>query len=110
MRARILLMTGLVGWGLVTPLPLAAQAECAPGIRFYPEGAFRSCTLTANQRVGLPDGGRVYCRHGEVIEFYRDGALRACTLNQELSLQGRLCPEGSDIRLTPSGQLEHCSD
>jgi hypothetical protein len=110
MRARILPMVLLVGCGFVTPMRLAAQAECAPGIEFYPAGPFRSCTLTANQRVGLPDGGRVYCRHGETIEFYPDGALRACTLDQGLSLQGQSCPQGSDIRLTPVGQLEHCSD
>ena len=93
----------------LVPLRAASQAECAPGIEFYEDGRFRACTLTANQRVGLPTGVWIHCRHGGTLELFPDGSLKRCTLDRPLALQGQRCDAGREIRMTPAAQMESCS-
>jgi hypothetical protein len=92
---------------LVSP-QASSQAECAAGIEFYEDGRFRSCLLTANQRIASPDGVRIHCRHGQRLELHPDGSLKRCTLDRPAELPGRYCEAGREIRLTPSGELEAC--
>ena len=85
-----------------------AQVNCNVGIKFYPDGGVKSCSLNGNHQIYTAQGERLTCADGYILVQYPDGKLKSCTVAAPVSLSSVRCDRLSRVELGPDGTLKEC--